>query len=597
MVFTQHHAVAAFVDALARAGVTHACVAPGARSTPLTLCLAAHPHVRVWSHVDERSAAFFALGFAKRTRRPVALVCTSGTAAANFFPAIVEAAYARVPLVVVTADRPPELRDCGAPQTIDQVKLYGTLVKWFVEVGDPASGEPYFRSIATRAAAVSAAVPPGPVHLNVPLREPLTPPAEVLAALRRPAEAKESGSGEAQHGRDGGNCCHGPFAAAQDRLPTHEAVAAAARLLHERRRGLVLCGPRDTLPGEAAAILRCAEVLGYPVLADPSANVGGGANDGRVDAYDVVLRDARTVEPLRPDVVLRIGALPTSKALTLLLRDRWDCPHVVLDPLGTWDDPLRARGARVHADVAPTCLRLAEAMHRGGDEPDPAWRRLWMGAGARARASLAARFGAMNDLFEGKAVSVLAECLPGDACLYVGNSMPVRDVEAFWPLAGAPRRVLTNRGVNGIDGFVSSVLGAAAAGPDVPVIGLTGDLGFYHDLNGLLAARRAGVRATLIVFNNDGGGIFSYLPQAECGADFEELFLTPHGLDFRGAVEMYGCRFVRIASWDQFRSEVTASLTAPQTTVIEVPIDRIRSVALHRELFHEAGAAAREGMN
>lgn len=589
MVFTQHHAVAALVDALVRAGVTHACVSPGARSTPLTLCLAAHPHVRVWSHVDERCAAFFALGVAKRTRQPVVLVCTSGTAAANFFPAIAEAAYAHVPLVIVTADRPPELRDCGAPQTIDQIKLYGDVVKWFVEVGDPGGGERYFRSIAARTVATSAAVPPGPVHLNMPLREPLTPPADILAALRCAADdAKEShGSFDAAQDR--------PFDGAQDRLPTRDTVAAVVRILRERPRGLVLSGPRDTLPAEAAAILRCAEVLGYPVIADPSANLGGGTGDGRVDAYDVVLRDARAAEPLRPDVVFRIGPLPTSKALTVLLRDRWDCPHIVLDPLGTWDDPLHARAVRVHADVVPTCLALAEAMRCAGGEPHPTWRRLWTAAGARARASLAARLGAMKELFEGKAVTLLAECLPADACLYVGNSMPVRDVEAFWPLAGAPVRVLTNRGVNGIDGFVSSVLGAAAAVPDVPVIGLTGDLGFYHDLNGLLAARRAGVRATLVVLNNDGGGIFSYLPQAECGADFEELFLTPHGLDFRGAVEMYGCRFVRIASWEQFRSEVRASLTAQQTTVIEIPIDRVRSVALHRELFHEAGTAAREG--
>ena len=577
MSLTQHHAVAAFVDALARAGVRHACVAPGARSAPLALCLAAHPEVRVWSHVDERCAAFFALGFAKRTRRPVVLVCTSGTAAANFLPAIAEAAHAHVPLVVVTADRPPEFRDCGAPQTIDQIKLYGVMVKWFVEVGDASAGERYFRDIAARAVETSAAIPAGPVHLNVPLREPLTPPVEILTALRKLESAADP-----------------PALQPALRLPAPDAVGTVARLLHEAPRGLVLCGPRDTLPEEAAAILRCAGVLGYPVLADPSANVRGSAYDGRVDAYDVVLRDAGAAELLRPDVVFRIGALPTSKALTLLLRDRWDCPHVVVDPLSAWDDPLRTRAVRIHADVVPTCAALVEAVQRHGSDPDPSWRRLWTAAGGRARASLAARLGAMRELFEGKAVSVLADCLPADACLYVGNSMPVRDVEAFWPLNGAPVRVLTNRGVNGIDGFNSSLLGAAAARPDVPVVGLTGDLGFYHDLNGLLAARRAGVRATLVVFNNDGGGIFSYLPQAECGADFEELFLTPHGLDFRGAVEMYGCRFARIASWEQFSSEVTVSLTAPQTTVIEVPVDRVRSVALHRELFQQAGKAACE---
>jgi len=579
---SQHHAVAAFVDALARAGVAHACVAPGARSTPLALCLAAHSAVHVWSHVDERCAAFFALGLARRTRRPTAIVCTSGTAAANFFPAIVEAAHAHVPLVVLTADRPPELRDCGAPQTIDQIKLYGGVVKWFVELGDPASGEPYFRTIAARAVLASAEVPAGPVHVNVPLREPLTPPAEILEALRQPAAAAPATP---------------PPLHAAIRRPAPEAIAAVARALVERPRGLILCGPRDTLPLEAAAIRRCADVLGYPILADPTANVAAGAADGRVDAYDVVVRDSRAAQRLRPDVVVRIGALPTSKALSLLLRDQWDCPHVVVDPLGVWDDPLRVPGERVHADVEATCSALVEAVQGAGSTPDPDWRSGWIAAGARARDVLASRLEPMGELFEGKAVHVLAACLPDAACVYVGNSMPIRDVEGFWPAHGPRVRMLTNRGVNGIDGFVSSVLGAAAAGAAAaPVVGLTGDLGFYHDLNGLLAARRYGVRATLVVFNNDGGGIFSYLPQAGCGADFEELFLTPHGLDFRGAVEMYGCRFVRIASWEEFRSEVTASLTASRATVIEVPVDRAGSVARHRELFAAAAAAVREGL-
>jgi 2-succinyl-5-enolpyruvyl-6-hydroxy-3-cyclohexene-1-carboxylate synthase len=557
----------AFVNALAGAGVCHACISPGARSTPLALMLAAQPAIHAWSHIDERSGAFFALGIAKARREPVAIVCTSGTAAANLLPAVIEAFYAHVPLLVLTADRPAELRDCGAGQTIDQIKLYGAHVKWFVEVGTAEAGVQYFRTLGCRAVAAACSTPSGPVHLNFPLREPLVP---------YPAS------------HDGEDLVTGPRTVAHRAVaaPADATVRALASTLAATPRGLIACGPFDADVGYAAAVARLAERTGYPILADPTSQVRSGTHDTTLvlDAYDALLRDDGFARSMAPKIVVRFGPMPTSKAFLNYLRQHPRCHHIVIDPLGPWNDPTLTAAEIVPCDPVVTCDALCRSLSARALTPDDAWRARWLTASQQARAVITNQLAGTTELFEGKVFAELSHLLPDGAWLYVGNSMPVRDLETFWPSGSRTVRFLCNRGANGIDGFLSSGLGAAAVS-DQPVVIVTGDLGFYHDLNGLLAVKRYGVRATIIVINNDGGGIFSFLPQAQCGAPFTEYFLTPHGLDFRGAVEMYGCSFTRIASWEQFRAVVAAALRAERTSVIEIPSDRTRNVALHQQLW------------
>lgn len=555
-------AAAIFTDELVRAGVAHACVMPGSRSAPLALAVARHPGLRAWSHTDERSGAFFALGLAKATRRPVAVVCTSGTAAANLLPAVVEAFHAQVPLVVLTADRPPELRDCAAGQTIDQLKLFGGFVRWFVEVGTPDAGSAavrWMRTLAVRAATTAAGPPAGPVHLNFPFREPLVP-----AADAPPARTREG----AWTTVDAGVCAPGPGV-----------VAALAADLAAARRPLVVCGPLDdpdpTLPAAVAAL---ASALGAPVLAEPTSNLRHPALRSRlVDAHDAVLRTAAFRDAHVPDAVVRLGAPPTSKALATWLATHEDAMQIVVDGGGQWPEPAGVATTVLHARPAVACAALAAALPgRAGAD----WAARWQRAGAAARTALTAALDGEPAPFEAHAVRALACVLPAEATLYVGNSMAVRVLDAYWPADAPPLRVLANRGANGIDGFVSSVLGAAAASTG-PVVGVCGDLSFLHDLHGLLAVRRHGVRAVLVVLDNDGGGIFDLLPVAGERDVFEEFFVTPHGLDFGPAVAMYGAAWVRVTDPAALAPALAAALAAPETTVVALGFERATSVAAH----------------
>src|SRR5437763_6746136 len=516
----------ALIDELAQAGVQHACICPGSRSTPLALCLAEHAAITRWVHVDERSAAFFAVGLAKASGTPVALVCTSGTAAANFLPAIVEARYGRVPLLVLTADRPPELRDNGAPQAIDQIHLYGGNVKWFVEMPLPDAAEPtlrYLRATAARAVATAMEGPAGPVHLNLPFREPLVPPSPDFlphAGTEARSEDTEKPSCSPCLRDDHHVVVAGP------RVAPQETVADLARSLAATPRGLIVCGPQSD-PALAAAVTRLAAALGYPVLADPLSGVRCGRHSGAyvLDCYDAVLRDERAAA-LTPDVVLRFGATPTSKALLTFVRGVGR--HVLVDGDGGWRDPVALAGEILHADAALLCAALVdEVANRSALRAldrcagDPAWAERWLTSDRRARGAIAAYLEQLGEPFEGKVFAELAEMLPDGATLYAGNSMPVRDLETFFAGSRRDVRFLSNRGANGIDGVVSSALGASAAlreadavplsraqvggvlhapaGVRAPLVLVIGDLSFYHDLNGLLAARRYGLDATIVL--------------------------------------------------------------------------------------------------
>jgi len=563
---------ATFVDELARCGLEAVCVAPGSRSAPLAMAFARHPGIRVWMHLDERSASFFALGLARSAGRPVALLCTSGTAAAEFHPAVIEAHHSRVPLLVLTADRPPELRDVGANQAIEQGRLYGPAVRWFFDPGVPDL-EPdaplRWRRLAARALAEAAGDPEGPVHLNLPLREPLTPapgqvPAAVPAAgpparVRRPAAP-----------------------------PAEETVRDLAALLGAARRPLVVAGE---LRGGAAlrdpldALL---ERLDAPLLAEPTSQLRRRRATGLVEAADALLRDAAWAGAHRPDLVLRLGAPPTSKAIDRLVAD---APTVVVDGEG-WRDPGQRAAELVRGDPALLLGALAERLP--GRTAAAGWRDAWDAAGATAAAALTAALQS-PPLHEGHAVRALAAALPEEAQVVIGSSMPIRDADTFWPAAAPGQRFLANRGASGIDGLVSTGLGAAAGAPGVPTVVLLGDLSLYHDMNGLWAARRHGLRAVVVVLDNDGGGIFSFLPQAEHADVFEELFGTPLGLRLEDVARLYGLPFHEAREAAALPATLRAALAEDGVSLVRVPFDRAGSVAGHRACWAAVASALRAG--
>jgi 2-succinyl-5-enolpyruvyl-6-hydroxy-3-cyclohexene-1-carboxylate synthase len=564
-------AVGAFVSELARCGVRHVCICPGSRSTALAIKLAQQPGIKVWMHLDERSAAYFGLGLGAALREPVALLATSGTAAANFLPAIVEAFLSRVPLVVLTADRPHELRDVGAPQTIDQLRLYGGHVKWFFDLPEPEATPEHIRLVRTLAArAVSSALhaPAGPVHLNWPFREPLVP---------RTSEREEQAA--ARFERAGGR----PYVEVRSgRLaPAPEVVERLGLDLASIRRGVIVCGPQDD-PDLPAAVARLADRLGYPILADPLSGVRCGPHDRSlvIDAYDAFLRDPLTVERLEPSVVVRFGAMPTSKPVLLYLQRHADARQIVVGP-GGWREPTGLATDMLHVDPLLLCESLLAVLP---EQKEAGWRESWCALNAATRYAIERHLGASDELSEVRVFSELGRLLPDGAVIYAGNSMPVRDLDTFLPASERRVRCMSNRGANGIDGVVSSALGASAAGIG-PVVLVIGDISLYHDMNGLLAARQHALDLLVVLVNNDGGGIFSFLPQADESPDFEMLFGTPHGLDFRPFVEGYGGSFTRVSDWSSFEQAVSDGLARVGLNVVEVPTDRARNVAQHRAVW------------
>jgi 2-succinyl-5-enolpyruvyl-6-hydroxy-3-cyclohexene-1-carboxylate synthase len=535
----------AFVDELVRCGMRHAVTCPGSRNAPLILTLAGHPGIEAVSVIDERSAGFVALGLAKASGRPVAVTCTSGTAATNLHPAVAEAWEARVPLIVLTADRPPELRGVGAGQAIDQLNLYGSAAKLFVEVGAHQPGREtaiHHRALACRAYWTARGGRPGPVHLNFPLREPLAPAREELAASD-------------WSGREDGR----PWTELREHAtaPHGDDVHALASRIAATPRGAIVCGPTSEQVAEPAA--RLAAGAGWPLLAEPTSGVRCGDHDRShvVAHYDVLLRALPFARDHAPELVLRVGDTPTSKPLREWLAD---APQVVLDPHAAWNEPTRRAELLLHAAAAPALDALAAALEMRTPERDPAWLASWREADALVPPALAEA----PDPFEPKVLARLEPELPDEALVWVSSSMPIRDVEAYFPQSPKRLRFLANRGANGIDGVVSSALGAAL-GSGRPTWLLTGELALLHDVGGLLAARRAGVDLRIVCLNNGGGAIFDFLPVAEHAdpALYEEHIATP--------------------------ADVDLSRLAPGLT--EVRTDRAQNVVLHREVVERVARA------
>ena len=562
-----HVLMRAFAQELGRCGISGAVTSPGSRSTPLLLAFGRDGAFPVFSQVDERSAGFFALGLAKATGRPAVLACTSGTAAANYLPAVIEAREARVPLIVCTADRPPELRDVGAGQAIDQVKLYGSAPLMFVEVGvdraDPASVR-WIRSLACRAVWTATGSRPGPIHLNFPFREPLVPDGEL----------PPDGPGSA--GRADGR----PWVARALVPPSGERAAQAiAPIVEAAPNGVVVAGriEGDDRERLVAAATSFSQATGWPVLADALSGLRTGP--GAVAHYHALLGCEPFAQAARPAAVLQVGDLPTSKRLRSWLAGL-DAVSVVLDPHGAWQDPDAAADLMVQAPPAATLEALASA----GGGPD-SWLEGWRSADDRAAAAIADSLG--DALTEPRIALALGNLLPAEATLLVASSLPVRDVENFFPRLERPPRVLSNRGANGIDGTIATAYGLAAGSGD-PVVLLVGDVAFAHDVGSLLSARRLGAPLTIVLVDNGGGGIFDGLAIAREADLYEQHVLTPTGLDVRGVAEAFGLHLLEPGTIEEFEAAVGHGLESSGTQLVHMRTTRPASMEARREASRAA---------
>jgi 2-succinyl-5-enolpyruvyl-6-hydroxy-3-cyclohexene-1-carboxylate synthase len=562
----------AFAEELARGGLRLAVISPGSRSTPLAVALWRQPEIEVNVIVDERSAGFFALGAAQASGEPVALLCTSGTALVNYHPAVCEADESAVPLLVLSADRPPELRGIGAGQTIDQIKTFGSSVRWFCEVGTHAADDDgllHYRSVACRAlAAARGETRPGPVHLNLPWREPLAPaPVEGAVTATDPL---------ALEGREGR-----PLTAVTriDLEPSVFLLNEMAAHIGDAISGVIVAG-RQLDPELREPLAHLARVSGFPILADPTSQLRCGPHDRShvVGSYDLLLRDEHFARSVVPDFALRFGEMPTSKPLRTWLAAS-GADEIVVDPLGGWNEPTNRAAAILRADPTELASGWATRLEglEGRERPVP---ERWLEAETAAQATLAEALQSDGEISEPALHRALGAAHRDGDLVYTASSMPIRDQETFLGPGDTDALFLSNRGANGIDGLVSSGIGAAhASGRPTTIV--TGDLGLLHDIGGLAALRDIETPVRIVVIDNNGGGIFHFLPQeaAMPNEEFEALLGTPRGVDAAKAAALFDLPHRRIESLAELPDALAAG-----TGLIEVKTDRQTNVATHQQL-------------
>lgn len=548
----------ALLDGLCGGGMRDLVLSPGSRSTPLVLAAQHHPELTLTPVLDERSAGFFALGLARASRRPVGLLCTSGSAPAHWLPAVIEAAEWGVPLVLISADRPPELRGWGANQTIDQTRLFGAFVREFHDPGPPLDTQPALkamRALGSRLASTSNGRCRGPVHINLPLPEPLIPGGDCELAPRATQTAEP------------------PGAETRSRWAAPRAERAAIDGLSQlfKGRGLICCGPADTDPQAATALWRCAEALSLPVLVDPLSGLRcAPAPRHRIAHYDSLLRNPEAARRLRPDWVLRTGRMPVSKALTTWLTG---IPTILVDPAERWCDPTHDAQLQIGAPLEAVLTGLGEA---DLIEPDAHWLAEWIAADQRI-AALAQRHLDETPWCEGHLIQTLMTRVPATDALFCANSLPIRQLDTWSGTRPASLPIFANRGVSGIDGQSSTLAGLNAAGR--PTWGLLGDLAFCHDLSGLFLADR--LDRPVLVLNNGGGRIFDYLPQRAL-ANLEAYWRTPRPLALDALARAFGLECRRI---DGALGLEQVLCEAPRGQLIEVQIDAALSQQAHETFW------------
>jgi 2-succinyl-5-enolpyruvyl-6-hydroxy-3-cyclohexene-1-carboxylate synthase len=562
------------MEVLSRLGVETVVTSPGSRSTPLTVAAVRNPKIEALSILDERSAGFFALGLAKHTRRPVALVCTSGSAAVNYHPAILEASMSGTALIVLTADRPPELRDCSSGQTIDQLKLFGDSVRMFHEMALPEATPAmlaYLRQTLVHAVVRSLNCNPGPVHLNFPFRDPLHPDAGSVPVIE--ANAMELAATVSTRP------CESPTAGA-----SFDAVAVERLASHQR--GLIVVGcvnPADGDESFADAVAMLSSKLGWPVLSDALNPLRGhaGENQALICHYDAFLRNPERVTELLPTAILQIGPLPTSKVLRAWLSDLDAVSFLLSDrPVNT--DPLH----RIATPLLGEAHILAEVLPH--QQSDLKWLQGWIDMETNAARVVDREMEAIVELFEGKVAWTLSHHLPMGTSIYFASSMSVRYAEYFWRAGSRSYSVYCNRGANGIDGTLGTALGVGHRGK--PTVLLTGDLAFLHDTNALLAVSEMNGSLTVVLVNNHGGGIFEHLPIAVMEPAFEKYFATPQNVNIGTLCQAYGVAYQRIQDWEAFVATISL-LPESGIRVIELLTDRKADLATLRALLSRVSYA------
>lgn len=548
------------VDGLVSRGLSRVVISPGSRSTPLALACERHPMIQTWIQVDERSAAFFALGLAKAELQPVALIATSGSAPAHWYPAIIEASKSAIPLLLLSADRPPELQECGANQTIDQINLFGSHVRSFHQLPLPSSDTQQLDAIeqlGRQAAEESLSPLPGPVHLNIPFREPLVPDSSEQVVSRRHTEVQPVAS----------------FAPPPD-ITLLERLSAE----FDGKRGIIVCGPEHYADGFAEALTTLAHRLGAPILADLLSNLRFGGHDQKqiISRYDAFLKRPSFIQNHRPDWVLRFGAMPVSKSLATYLESSVEGHHYLIDGNGRRRDPLHRIDAPVAADPILFCRQLAEQLPQQDNHQ-------WLDD-FRQEELRTTHLATTQGSAEAEIIGQCIEKLPEQSTLFCSNSMPIRDLDSYSGGGKKQLQILANRGVSGIDGNISTLLGLAAAdanGPGV-TLGLIGDLALFHDMNGLLMARE--MDAIIVLFNNNGGAIFEHLPQAEL-PEFERVWKTPTHLDFAHVAQLYELEYQQVTATDEFAGALDLALQQSGVRIIELVIDAKVSRDEHRRYW------------
>lgn len=544
-------------SALMNAGIKKVVISPGSRSTPLAYAFASTKELDVYMQIDERSAGYFALGLAKASREPVVLLCTSGTAASNYFPAVTEAHYARIPLIVMTADRPQELREVGAPQAIDQIRLYGNHVKYSVDFPLPEDNqdiEDYIERQTQRAVSVALTAPLGPVHLNMPFREPLLIDFDQENPKRTFKKHFKSTT-----------------------LLEESTAKLVTDIVKNSDRGFIIAGefPVDV---NIESFWKFAEALNWPVLCDPLSNLRSQVPTQClplcIDRYDALLKSERFAGKVIPDTVIRLGAQPVSKPLSLYLKKVRPHTVIAIDESPEFRDSLGVVTHHIQSSVEAVLQLIV-------NKQETSYTRAWIEANDEASTITEEVTKVAGD--EGAYAQMLFRHLPDGSDIISGSSMPIRDVDTYFGKTAKDITIFANRGANGIDGVVSTAFGIQAA-RQRPTWLLIGDLSFLHDVNGLIVSRFHDTDLTVIIMNNDGGGIFSYLPQAESGPHFEELFGTPTGLTFGHIAAMYDAQYKAIETLEDFEVEL-AKEKEKNVRIIEVFTDRNANVKAHRALW------------
>ncbi len=574
-----------FVNNLASAGLESVVISPGSRSTPLTLAFEAHPGIETFLHIDERGAGFYALGMSLASDKPVALVCTSGTAVANYLPAIVEAHMSQVPLLILTGDRPHELRHSGANQTIDQVKIFGDQVLWSVDMPIPQADAPevalrHVQTTAVRAYTTANGLRKGPVHVNFPFRKPLEPViGEPYSVISDPFTIHDS--------QFTINYSHGKLS------PTDEQMEWLTAVLTQHPRGLIICGPRCPGGEFPAAVTALAQQTGYPLLADPLSGVRFFNRRERGDfeeeqqsvksvdsfiisGYETFMQ--QTLDWPEPQVIVRFGQVPTSKWLNAYLDNINPTIRLHIRENGIWADDSQRTTHFWQLNETAVCQTLLTRLQN--HQPEPAWQQTIQATEQATWETLETQL--RQHWFDGAAIATLLEKLPEEANLLIGNSLPVRHLDQYGRSRSKTLHIFGNRGASGIDGNIATGLGVAAA-TGRPTFIVVGDVTALHDLNSLLLARQT-PNATLIVINNNGGGIFRRLPISQHEPPFTERFLTPHGRSFAYAAAMFEIDYLRTENREQFERAVDTAVAHPAPRLIELLTDGETDEQIRRQI-------------